>query len=195
MTPVTLLAGPLAAYNVLFVLALATGPPCAFGLLRRFTDSVPAAGLGSLVFGFSPAVVASGLGHINLVLTGLMPVTLLLADDLATGRRDPWPVGAALGLAMAAQLFTSEELLFQTALVLLVAGVLVLVTQPRAVTAAVLGRIGRGCAAALGVFVFVSAGRCGCSSGARCTSMGARSRSGTSRRTSAGSTSPRTCSG
>ena len=158
MTPVTLLAGPLASYNVLFVLGLATGPLCAFPLLRRFTGSVPAAGLGALVFGFSPAVLASGIGHINLVLTGLMPITLLLADDLATGRRDPWPGGAALGLAMAAQLFTSEELLFQTALVLLVAGVLVLVTQPRAVTAAALGRIGRGSVAALGVFVFVSGG-------------------------------------
>jgi Glycosyltransferase family 87 len=158
MTPVTLLAGPLASYNVLFVLALATGPLCAFPLLRRFTASVPAAGLGALVFGFSPAVLASGLGHINLVLTGLMPITLLLADDLATGRRAPWPGGAALGLAMAAQLFTSEELLFQTALVLVVAGVLVLATQPRAVTVAALGRVGRGAAAALGVFAFVSAG-------------------------------------
>jgi hypothetical protein len=158
MTPVTLLAGPLASYNVLFVLALMSGPLCAFPLLRRFTDSAPAAGLGALAFGFSPAVLASGIGHINLVLTGLMPITLLLADDLATGRRDPWPGGAALGLAMAAQLFTSEELLFQTGLVLLVAAVLVLVTQPRAVTAAALGRIGRGCAAALGVFVFVSGG-------------------------------------
>ena len=158
MTPVTLLAGPLAAYNVLFVLALATGPLCAFPLLRRFTGSVPAAGLGALVFGFSPAVLASGFGHINLVLTGLMPVTLLLADDLVTGRRDPWRGGAALGLALAAQLFTSEELLFQTALVMLVAGVLVLVMQPRAVTAAALGRVGRGSAAALGVFAFVSAG-------------------------------------
>ena len=103
-------------------------------------------------------MLASGFGHINLVLTGLMPVTLLLADDLVTGRRDPWPGGAAVGLAMAAQLFTSEELLFQTALVLLVAVVLVLVTQPRAVTAAALGRIGRESAAALGVFGFVSAG-------------------------------------
>jgi len=99
MTPVTLLAGPLAAYNMLFVLALATGPLCAFPLLRRFTDSVPAAGLGALVFGFSPAVLASGIGHINLVLTGLMPITLLLADDLVTGRRAPWPGGAAMGHA------------------------------------------------------------------------------------------------
>jgi hypothetical protein len=97
MTPVTLLAGPLASYNVLFVLALATGPLCAFGLLRRFAGSVPAAALGALVFGFSPAVLASGLGHINLVLTGLMPIALLLADDLVTGRRDPLPGGRHWG--------------------------------------------------------------------------------------------------
>ena len=158
MTPVTLLAGPLAAYNVLFILGLAAGPLCAFPLLRRFTGSVPAAGLGALVFGFSPAVVASGIGHINLVLTGLMPVTLLLAHDVVTGRRDARTGGAALGLAVAAQLFTSEELLFQTGLVMLVAGVLVLVTQPREVTAAAVGRVARGSAAALAVFGFVCAG-------------------------------------
>lgn len=157
MTPVTLLAGPLAAYNVLFILGLTAGPLCAFPLLRRFTGNVPAAGLGALVFGFSPAVLASGFGHLNLVLTGLLPITLLLAHDLATGRREPVPGGAALGLAMAAQLFTSEELLFQAGLVMLVAGVLVLVTRPRVVTAAALRRIALGSAAALGVFGFVCA--------------------------------------
>ena len=157
---------------------------------------MPAAGLGALVFGFSPAVVASGIGHINLVLTGLMPVTLLLADDLATGGRDPWPVGAALGLAMAAQLFTSEELLFQTALVLLVAGVLVLVTQPRAVTAAVLGRIGRGSAAALGVFVFVSGGALWLQFFGTVAPVREPVHAGVLRDgRSAGSTSPRACSG
>jgi hypothetical protein len=158
MAPVTLLAGPLAAYNVLFILGLAAGPPCAFGLLRRFVDNVPAAALGALVFGFSPAVLASGIGHINLVLTGFMTVSLLLAHDLVTGRRDPVPGGAALGLAAAAQLFTSEELLFQTGLAVLVAGVLVMVTRPRLVTAAALRRIARGTAVALGIFLLICAG-------------------------------------
>jgi hypothetical protein len=158
MAPVTLLAGPLAAYNVLFILGLTAGPLCAFALLRRFVDSVPAAALGGLVFGFSPAVVASGLGHINLVLTGFMTVSLLLAHDLVTGRRDPVPGGAALGIATAAQLFTSEELLFQTGLVVLVAGVLVGVTRPRLVTAAAVRRIARGTAVALGVFLLICAG-------------------------------------
>ena len=158
MAPVTLLAGPLAAYNVLFILGLAAGPLCAFPLLRRFVDNVPAAGLGALVFGFSPAVLASGFGHINLALTAPMTISLLLAHDLVTGRRRPVTGGAALGLAMAAQLFTSEELLFQTGLVIVVAGVLVLVTRPRLVTAAALDRIARGAAAGLGVFLFVCAG-------------------------------------
>src|SRR5690348_3971498 len=127
LAPVTALAGPLASYNLLFLLGLAAGPVCAFPLLRRFADHRVAAGLGAMVFGFSPAVLAAGLGHLNLVLTGLMPITLLLACDLATGRRGALSGGAALGLAAAAQLFTSEELLFQTALVVVVAGVLVLV--------------------------------------------------------------------
>jgi len=157
MTPVTLLAGPLAAYNVLFVLGLASGPLCTFPLLRRFTSSRVAAGLGALVFGFSPAVIAAGLGHINLVLTGLMPITLLLALDLVSGRRDPLNGGAALGLAAAGLLFTSEELLFQTALVVVVAGVLVQVTQPRIVTVAALRRVARGSLVALGVFLLICA--------------------------------------
>jgi len=158
MTPVTLLAGPLAAYNVLFVLGLATGPVCAFPLLRRFTSSRAAAGLGALVFGFSPAVIAAGLGHLDLVLTGLLPVTLLLAHDLVSGRRGPVYGGAALGLAAAALLFTSEELLFQAGLVVVVAGVLVLATQRRIVTAAAARRIARGSLVALGVFLVICAG-------------------------------------
>jgi len=157
MTPVTLLAGPLAAYNVLFILGLAAGPVCAFPLLRRFCEHDAAAGLGAIMFGFSPAVLASGLGHINLVLTGLMPIMLLLAHDLATGRRRPLTGGVALGLLAAAQLFTSEEILFQTGLAAVVAAVVVLVTAPRLVTAAALSRIARGCVAALAAFLLVCA--------------------------------------
>ena len=113
MYPVTALAGPLAAYNTLFVLGLAAGPVCAFALLRRFVPSAWAAAVGGLVFGFSPAVLAAGLGHLDLVLIGLMPVILMLVLDLATGRRGALGGGLALGLTAAAQLFISEEILFQ----------------------------------------------------------------------------------
>src|SRR5262249_50031511 len=57
----------------------------------------------------------------------------------------------------AALLFTSEELLFQTGLVVVVAGVLVLVTQPRIVTAAALRRVARGSLVALGTFLLICA--------------------------------------
>ena len=153
MAPVTALAGPLAAYNTLFVLGLAAGPVCAFALLRRFVARTWTAAVGGLVFGFSPAVLAAGLGHLDLVLIGLMPVILLLAYDLATGRRTALAGGLALGLAAAAQLFISEEILFQAGLVVVVCGALLLLTAPRVITRAGLGRVARGGAVAAGVFL------------------------------------------
>lgn len=156
--PVTALAGPLAAYNTLFVLGLAAGPVCAFALLRRFTRRDWAAAVGGLVFGFSPAVLAAGLGHLDLVLIGLLPVILLLVLDLATGRRSALAGGLALGLAAAAQLFISEEILFQAGLVVVVCGALLLLTAPGTVSRAGLARLARGGAAAAAVFLVICAG-------------------------------------
>lgn len=158
MAPVTALAGPLAAYNLLFVVGLAAGPVCALPLFRRFARNGWAAALGAVLFGFSPAVLAAGLGHINLVLTELMPVMFVLIYDLAAGRREVLTGGAVLGLAAAGQLFTSEEILFQTGLAAVVAGTIVIVTRPRAVSAAALARVARGVGVALCVFVAVCAG-------------------------------------
>ena len=158
MAPVTVLAGPLASYNLLFVLGLAAGPVCALPLFRRFARNDWAAALGAMLFGFSPAVLAAGVGHINLVLTELMTLMFVLIYDLATGRRQVLTGGVALGLAAAGQLFTSEEILFQAGLAVAVAGTVVIATQPRAVTAAALGRTARGLGVALGVFLAVCAG-------------------------------------
>jgi hypothetical protein len=158
MAPVTALAGPLAAYNVLFLLGLAAGPVCALPLFRRFVRNDWAAAVGAVLFGFSPAVLAAGIGHINLVLTELMSLMLVLIYDLAAGRRQVLAGGALLGLAAAGQLFTSEELLFQTGLAAVVAGAVVLVTEPRAVNVMVLARTARGLGVALCVFLAVCAG-------------------------------------
>jgi hypothetical protein len=158
MAPVTALAGPLASYNLLFVLGLAAGPVCALPLFRRFAGHGWAAALGAMIFGFSPAVLAAGMGHINLVLTGLMSLMFVLIYDLATGRREALTGGAALGLAAAGQLFTSEEILFQTGLAAAVAGTVVIVTQPRAVSGAALARAARGLGVALCVFLVICGG-------------------------------------
>ncbi len=153
LAPVTALAGPLAAYNVAFIAGLAAGPVCAFPLLRRFAVRDWAAAAGALVFGFSPAVVTAGLGHLDLVLTGLLPLMLLLVHDLAAGRRAVLPGGIVLGLLAAAQLFTSEEVLFQAALAAGVALALLALTAPGRVSAAGVARVGRGLGAALAVFL------------------------------------------
>jgi hypothetical protein len=158
LSPFTALAGPLASYNLLFVLGLAAGPVCALPLFRRFTRSGWAAALGAMVFGFCPAVLAAGIGHINLVLTELMSLMLVLLYDLTAGRRDALTGGAALGLAAAAQLFTSEEVLFQTGLAAAVGGAVVVVTQPRAVSVQALARLGRSLGVALCVFLAICAG-------------------------------------
>ena len=98
------------------------------------------------------------MGHINLVLTELMSLMFVLIYDLAAGRREVLTGGVALGLAAAGQLFTSEEILFQSGLAAAVAGTVVIVTQPRAVSAAALARTARGLGVALCVFLAVCAG-------------------------------------
>lgn len=158
MTPVTLVAGPVVSYNLLFVLGLASGPVCAFALLRRFVRSGWAAGTGALLFGFSPPVIASGLGHIDLVLAGLLPLLLLLVHDLVTGRVGARGGGLALGLAAVVQLFTSEELAFQAGLAAVVGGVIAFASRPRALTAEVARRTAGGLAVALCVFLVLAAG-------------------------------------
>ena len=157
LAPVTALAGPLAAYNLLFALGLAAGPVCALPLMRRLTRNNGAAALGAMVFGFSPAVLTSGIGHINLVLTALMSLMLACVYDLATGRLDTLVGGTLLGLAAAGQLFTSEEILFQTGLAVLLGGAVVVVTQPWRVSWPGLVRTGRGMGTGLCVFLAVCA--------------------------------------
>ena len=62
--------------------------------------------------------------------------------SVATGTREDQR--AVLGLAAAAQLFTSEEILFQAGLAALVAGALVLATQPWRASAPGLARAAGG---------------------------------------------------
>jgi hypothetical protein len=156
LAPVTLTAGPLVAYNVAFIAGLAAGPLCAFPLMRRFAQRDWAAGAGALAAGFSPAVLAAGLGHLNLALAGLLPLILAGVHDLASGRRRPLAGGVLLGLAASAELFTSEEVLFQAGLAAAVAVALVAVTAPRRVTAAGAARLARGLGPALIVFGVIS---------------------------------------
>jgi len=144
LTPVTLLAGPQVSLTIVLTLSIAGSAASLFFVLRRWGASLSAAALGGAVYGFSPALLNSGVGHYNFALAVLPPLIIDALLRIMTGRGNPVRAGAWMGLLAAAQLFIGEEALVDTA----VAGVAF-------VTALALGHRravrGRAPGAALGV--------------------------------------------
>jgi len=133
LTPVTLLAGPQVSLTVMLTLGLAGSAASLMWVLRRWGASLGAAALGGAVYGFSPALINSGIGHYHLVFAVLPPLIIDRALRIATGRGRPVRDGAWLGLLVAAQVFISEELLVDTVLAGLLLGAVVALGRPRAV--------------------------------------------------------------
>jgi hypothetical protein len=134
MTPVTELFGAVASYNILGIL----GPPlsawAADVWLRRYFGRIPAF-VGGLVFGFSPIVVAHAHGdHLNLTWLVLVPLILMLAEDLLwRSERPVWPAAPLLGLLLGIQLLIGSEVLALTALGCLAMALLASVAYPHKV--------------------------------------------------------------
>ena len=133
LTPVTLLAGPQVSLTLVLTLGLAGSAASLYLVLRRWGASVIAAALGGAVYGFSPAMMNSGFGHYHLVFAVFPPLIIDALLRVVTGRGHPVRTGAWLGLLTAAQLFTGEELLVDTALAGLVLVVVIAARRPRAV--------------------------------------------------------------
>jgi hypothetical protein len=67
LAPVTLLAGAQVSYNLLLVAGFAGSGYTAFRLLRRHGGvGLGPSVIGGAVFGFSPAVLHAGVGHVSL---------------------------------------------------------------------------------------------------------------------------------
>jgi hypothetical protein len=117
LAPVTLLAGPQVSMTILMTLGFAGSAWALFFVLRRWEVSAAPAALGGAVYGFSPAVLHSAIGHYDLMFVVLPPLIIDALLRLLAGRC-PSPVrgGVALGLLVTAQLFITEEILFDTAL-------------------------------------------------------------------------------
>ena len=131
LSPVTLLAGPMAAHTLLAVLGFAGSATAMWWVVGRWARWWVSRFVAGLLYGFSPYLLAQGSGHLNLELVALPPLVLLLADELLVRqRRRAVPVGVALGLVCLAQLLTTEEVLAST-FVVAVAGVVVLALQQR----------------------------------------------------------------
>ena len=144
LAPVTLLAGPQASLTVLMTAGFAGSALAMIVVLRRWGAALPAAALGGGAYGFSPALVASSLGHYDLQFAVLPPLIAdaalcLVTGRLATGRGGigrGWGAarrGAWLGLLAAAQVFIAEELLFDTGVAVAVMTAVVLCSRPRAI--------------------------------------------------------------
>lgn len=131
MSPITLLAGPMATHTLLSVLAFAGSATAMWWVVGRWATWWPARFAAGLLYGFSPYLVAQGSGHLNLELVMLPPLVLLAAYELlVTQRRRARAAGVVLGLVALAQLLTAEEVLAST-FVVAFAGVVVLALQQR----------------------------------------------------------------
>jgi hypothetical protein len=154
--PITLLAGPVATFNLLLKLGLAASGASMFGVLRRYTSWWPAAFAGGLLFAFSPYLAGQAVRHIFLSFMPLVPLFIPLLDDwLISRRRSPFRSGLLLGLVAALQYLISPEILL-TSTIMAVAGLAWLALRyPRAVPERA-GALARGLAAALPVFLLIA---------------------------------------
>lgn len=154
--PVTALVGGLGTVTVITTLGLAGSAAAAFACLRTMPVRVVPAALGGALFGFSPAMLAQAVGgHPNLVFNVLVPVVLLLALRVLTGAG--WRPAVLLGVTAGAQVLISEEILFDTGVVVALLLVVLVLGYPRAALARA-RTVAPRVAVALGVFVLVGGG-------------------------------------
>jgi hypothetical protein len=129
--PLTLLAGPVAAFNLLLRLGFVVSASAMFLVLRRFTSWLPAAFVGALLYGFSPYMIGQGSVHAFLVFLAFPPIALLLLDELLVRQqRSALRTGGLLGLAAALQLGISAEVLAMSALVAVCCAIVLVARHP-----------------------------------------------------------------
>ena len=133
LAPVTLLFGPQSALTVFLTVGFAGSATAMFAVLRRWDVSGPAAALGGAVYGFSPAVLHSAIGHYDLQFAVLPPLILDVGLRLATGRTSVRRGGLWLGLLVTAQVFITEEILLATAMAGVIIVAVLAASRPRAV--------------------------------------------------------------
>lgn len=133
LSPVTLLAGPQVSLTVALTAGFALSAASLFWVLRRWGASITAAALGGALYGFSPALLDSGIGHYHLQFAVLPPLIIDAVLRILTGRGRAVRTGLWLGLLAAAQLFIGEEMLIDTAIVAVVLALVLVASRPRAV--------------------------------------------------------------
>ncbi|MEW6226397.1 MAG: hypothetical protein AB1627_17390 [Chloroflexota bacterium] len=158
LAPVTVAAGPVVAYNVAIVGAIALSALAAFVALRRYADGLAGPLVGGAVYGFSPYVASHAALHLNLVAAFVPPLVLIVLDELLVRRRHgPVALGAALGGLAGLQVLVFEELVATGAVAAAVlAGILAVTVRDRAAIAEGVRRVGRAFLPALAGLLVVA---------------------------------------
>ncbi|HUB22537.1 MAG TPA: hypothetical protein VMA97_09040 [Streptosporangiaceae bacterium] len=133
LAPVTLLLGPQVSLTLLLTAGFAGSATAMFAVLRRWQVSVASAALGAAVYGFSPALIHSAIGHYDLQFAVLPPLIADAVLRLATGRTTARRGGLWLGLLATAQVFITEEILFDTGLAVALLLIVLAASRPASV--------------------------------------------------------------
>lgn len=116
LAPVTLLFGASTSYNCILIVSPALTCWTASKWLRRHVGTASAA-VGAAFYGFSPFMLAHLAGHIHLTFLALLPVIVMLVEDLLIRSDRPrWPTAPLLGAVIAVQYLIGSEMLLLLAL-------------------------------------------------------------------------------
>jgi hypothetical protein len=125
LSPLTVIAGPVSAYNVAATLMPALAAWTAFALCRYLTRAVWPSLVGGYLFGFSSYVVVhAAAGHLNLTSVFLLPLIALVVLRFLNEELTGVGLILRLGPLLAFQLLLSTEVTFTLTLALAVALVL-----------------------------------------------------------------------
>ncbi len=132
-SPITVLFGPVMAFNVLSLLVPVINGWSMLVFLRKISTWLPGALIGSLLYAFSPYVVTNSMfGHFAIDLVFFPPLVLWCLYDLLFDRRHhPVTVGLILSALVVIQFFNGPELLAMCAVLGLVAGFVLVGVAPR----------------------------------------------------------------
>ncbi len=124
--PITWLFGPLVSYNIALILAFPASALAAYVCSVRLGMPHWAGFAAGLMYGYSPFFIAHSVGHLNLVVGAVPPLTVVLFNEVVIRQKMRTPVAALLvaGLIVTA-VFTYEETVALIAILALL-GVLVL---------------------------------------------------------------------
>jgi hypothetical protein len=130
--PITLLFGPVAAYNLLLRAAFVASTVAMAVPLRAVCRTRSAVAVGSLLYGFSPYLMTEGFGdaHLNLAFVPFAPLLLWCALRAVRGATRGAALGLLAGLLLAAQSYVAPDMV-ATLAVVAVAGAIALALAPR----------------------------------------------------------------